>query len=276
MIADAQSHLRIRGAAPLIQGSLIPDPVAGIVPPAMPMRATTVRFADDLWSLLEAEASSQGISAAQFVRDAAMLRLGALSVQRGEAQVSLEDLAAQAVARRGSASAGGPPPAVRDPARLEALRSARLLDTPAEEVYDRLTRLAMNLLNAPVAQVSLVDADRQFFKSGHGMSEPWASARETPLSHSICQHAVDAREPLVIEDARKHPLVRDSLAIRDLDVIGYVGVPLITAAGHALGTLCVIDHKPRAWTGEQIETLKTLAAAVLAQIELRSAGGPQG
>ncbi|MEA2281400.1 MAG: hypothetical protein QOK21_2007 [Solirubrobacteraceae bacterium] len=243
------------------------------------MRATTVRFADDLWDLLEAEASSQGVSAAQFVRDAAMLRLGALSAQRGDARatVTLEDLAEAAVARRERAPGGGASPAtVRDPARLEALRSARLLDTPAEEGYDRLTRLAMNLLNAPSAQVSLVDEHRQFFKSTHGLPEPWASARETPLSHSICQHAVDAREPLVIEDTREHPLVRDSLAIRDLDVIAYVGIPLITSAGQALGTLCVIDHKPRAWTGEQIETLKTLAAAVLAQIELHAVGGPRG
>ena len=239
----------------------------------MPMRATTIRFADDLWDLLETEASSQRISVAQFVRDAAMLRLGALGEQRGDARTTrtLEDLAAAAVARRDAApEQGAPPAAVRDPARLAALRSVRLLDTPAEEAYDRLTRLAMNLLNAPIAQVSLVDEDRQFFKSGHGMDEPWASARETPLSHSICQHAVDTREPLVIEDARAHPLVSDSLAIRDLGVIAYAGIPLITAAGHALGTLCVIDHRPRAWTSEQIETLKTLAAAVLAQIELRA------
>jgi len=243
----------------------------------MPMRATTIRFADDLWDLLEAEASSQGISAAQFVRDSTMLRLGALGAQRGDARTTrtLEDLAAEAVARRDPAAEGGTSPAiVRDPARLAALRSLRLLDSGAEEAYDRLTRLAMNLLNAPVAQVSLVDEDRQFFKSGLGMNEPWASARETPLSHSICQHAVDAREPLVIEDARTHPLVRDSLAIRDLNVVAYAGIPLITSMGHALGTLCVIDHKPRAWTGEQIETLKTLAAAVLAQIELRAAGAP--
>ena len=236
------------------------------------MRATTVRFADDLWTLLEAEAATQGISAAQFVRDAAILRLGSLSAQRGDACETLEDMAARAVSRRARAAQDGATPAVvRDPARLQALRDTRLLDTSAEEEYDRLTRLAMNLLNAPVAQISLVDADRQFFKSAHGMEEPWASARETPLSHSICQHAVDARQPLVIEDARNHPLVGDSLAVRDLGAIAYAGVPLITQAGHALGTLCVIDRKPRAWTSEQIETLKTLAAAALAQIELRTA-----
>ena len=238
------------------------------------MRATTVRFADDLWELLEAEAAAHGISAAQFVRDSAMVRLGALSAQRGDARasVTLEDLAARAVARRHArATPSASPGVVRDPDRLAALRSTRLLDTPAEAAYDRLTRLATNLLNAPVAQVSLIDEERQFFKSAQGMDEPWASARETPLSHSICQHVVDARVPLVIEDARVHPVVCDSLAIRELNVVAYAGIPLITAAGHAIGTLCVIDHKPRAWTAEQIETLETLAAAVLAQIELRAA-----
>ena len=238
------------------------------------MRATTIRFADDLWELLEAEASSQGISAAQFVRDAALLRLGAISAQRGDPRTTktLEDLAAAAVARRAPAREnGGSPAVVRDPGRLAALRGACILDTPAEDAYDRLTRLAMNLLNAPVAMVALIDEDRQFFKSAHGVDEPWAGARETPLSHSICQHAVDTRAPLVIEDARVHPLVRGNLAIRDLHVVAYAGVPLITSAGQALGTLCVIDHKPRAWTREQIEILTTLAAAVLAQIELRAA-----
>jgi hypothetical protein len=246
----------------------------------MPMRATTVRFAEDLWELLEGEAAGQGISAAQFVRDAAVMRLGYLSARRGDADtaMTLEDMAARSLTRRQGPGAGvpdGAAAAVGDPARLDALRRTGLLDSPPEEAFDRLARLARNLLNAPVAQVSLIDADRQFFKSSEGFGrEPWATARETPLSHSICQHALDGREPLVIEDTRRQPLVRDSLAVSDLDVIAYAGIPLITAAGHALGTLCVIDHTPRAWTEDQIETLKTLAAAVLTEIELRMARGP--
>ena len=245
----------------------------------MPMRATTVRFSDDLWTLLETEAETQGISAAQFVRDAAIMRLGVLSGRRGDAEatLTLEDLAAGALSgRRALQEEGGAvASAVRDPARLDGLRRLRLLDTPADEAYDRLTRLAAKLLNAPVALVSLVDEDRQFFKSCVGLAEPWTSARETPLSHSFCQHALGGHEPLVIEDARTHPLVRDNLAIRDLGVVAYAGVPLITASGVALGTLCVIDHKPRAWTSDQIATLQDLAAAVLTEIELHAAGGRQ-
>lgn len=241
----------------------------------MTMRATTVRFREDLWALLESEAADQGTSAAQFVRDAVILRLGFLSAQRGDrdAAITLEDLAAGALTGRHSGlKASGSPDAVRDPGRLDALRRVGLLDTPREEAYDRLTRLAAKLLNAPVALISLVDEERQFFKSSNALKEPWAGMREIPLSYSFCQYAVAEGKPLVIEDARKHPLVHDNLAIRDLNVIAYAGVPLIRPGGEALGTLCVIDHKPRAWTKDQVETLMDLAASVLTEIELHATG----
>jgi hypothetical protein len=241
------------------------------------MRATTVRFADDLWTLLEGEASGQGISAAQFVRDATIMRLGVLSGRRGDAEatLTLQDLAAGALAgRRDAIGAAASPAIVRAPERLAAVRRVGLLDTPPEEAFDRLTRLARRLLDAPVALVSLVDEDRQFFKSALGLPAPWAAERETPLTHSVCQHALGSSEPLVIEDARTDPLYCDSLAIPDLGVVAYAGVPLVTAGGQALGTLCVIDHRPRRWTDEQIETLRTLAASVLTEIELHAAGGP--
>jgi hypothetical protein len=232
------------------------------------MRATTVRFGDDLWDLLETEASAQGISAAQFVRDATIMRLGVISGRRGdcEAWLTLQDLAAGAVSGRSTTDAGVP--ATRDPARLGALRATGLLDSPAERAYDRITRLAARVLNAPVALVSLVDSNRQFFKSDAGLKEPWKSARETPLSHSFCQHTLQTREPLIVEDAHSHPLVRDNLAIRDLGVAAYAGVPLITGEGHVLGTLCVIDHHPRLWTSDQIDTLEALTASVMSEMEL--------
>jgi hypothetical protein len=235
----------------------------------MPMRATTVRFSEDLWDLLEAEAVTQSISAAQFVRDSAIMRLGILSGRRGDrdAALTLEDLAAGALTGRHAA----PDPVLANVGRLKALHETQLLDSAAEDSFDRLAQLAARLLNAPVALISLVDDERQFFKSCFGLAEPWNSARETPLSHSFCRHALDSPEPLVIEDARTHPLVRDNLAIGDLDVVAYAGVPLITRSGHALGTLCVIDHQPRSWTSDQIETLKTLTAAVVSEIELAGA-----
>jgi GAF domain-containing protein len=158
---------------------------------------------------------------------------------------------------------------LRDPVRLAALRRTALLDSPAEQSFDRLTRLATKLLHAPVALVSLIDEDRQFFKSCIGLPEPWASQRETPLSLSFCQHAVAAKQPLVVEDARKHPVLHDNAAIKDLGVIAYAGIPLIDDGGEALGTLCVIDHEPRHWTSEEIALVKDLAAAVVTEITLR-------
>jgi hypothetical protein len=229
------------------------------------MRATTVRFSDDLWGLLERESARHGISAAQFVRDSTILRIAFLAAERGdaEARLTLTDVAAGALADRGG---GVPAPGVENPARVAAVRGTGLLDAPASAALDRLARLASRVVDAPVALVSLVDRDRQVFAGCIGLDEPWASRRETPLSHSLCQHAVDSREPLVLPDVRDHPLLRQSLAIRDLGVIAYAGVPLITDDGHVLGTLCVIDHRPRAWTADELDILADLAHAVMTEI----------
>jgi hypothetical protein len=229
----------------------------------MTMRATTVRFSDDLWELLELEASRDGVSAAQFVRDATLLRIGILAGRRGDsaAQASVAELVENASRRSRSTPAG-------DPKRLRALRATGLLDSPPEEAFDRITDLVRRVLAVPVALVSLVDSDRQFFKSQIGMPEPWASRRETPLSHSFCQYAVQSGEPLVINDAREHPTLKDNLAVPDLDVIAYLGVPLVTEDGHALGTLCAIDHQPRFWTREQIDMLADLARLTVSEIKL--------
>ncbi|MGB3669211.1 MAG: HAMP domain-containing sensor histidine kinase, partial [Phormidesmis sp.] len=121
----------------------------------------------------------------------------------------------------------------------------------------------------PVALVSLVDQNRQYFKSCIGLPAPWATSRQTPRSHSFCQHVVSTAEPLVVADARLHPLVKDNLAIAELGVIAYLGIPLTVSEGPVLGALCVIDTQPREWTSRDIETLKELAALVVEQIELR-------
>jgi GAF domain-containing protein len=242
----------------------------------MAMRATTVRFSDDLWDLLETEATAEGVSAAQFVRDATVMRIAFTMGRRGEPELEA------ALRRISTASAGDVESdseareqaiadaltVVRDGERLRALRETGLLDTPAEDAFDRPARLAAKVLHAPVALVSLVDEDRQFFKSCLGLPEPWAGARETPLTHSFCQHAVAQRRPLLVEDARQHPVLRDNLAIRDLGVIAYMGIPLIDEDGHALGTLCVIDSKPRRWTAEEQSVLEDLAALVVTQVTL--------
>lgn len=229
----------------------------------MPMHATTVRFSDDLWDLLEREAKGQGVSVAQFVRDAALMRVASVTAKRGELETdeALERLATEAAKRRSS-----PSPAVRDPRRLRAVRESGLLDSPPDESFDRLTRVAARALNAPVALVTIVDDDRQFLKSCVGVSEPWASTREMELSHSYCQHALSC-EPLVAPDAREHQLLRESLAIPDLGAIAYAGVPLELGDGQVLGTLCVIDHKRREWTADEVALLREIAEAVVEEIK---------
>jgi signal transduction histidine kinase/CheY-like chemotaxis protein/HPt (histidine-containing phosphotransfer) domain-containing protein len=151
--------------------------------------------------------------------------------------------------------------------RLEALRATGLLDSPRDEYFDAITRRVAARLGVPVALVSLVARDRQFFKSSIGLPEPWAELRQTPLTHSFCQHVVSARRPLVIADAREHPVVRDNLAIPDLGVIAYAGVPLVTSDGHALGSLCAIDTRPRTWSDEDLLLLRNLATDVERAIE---------
>ena len=161
--------------------------------------------------------------------------------------------------------------AVTNPDRLAALEKTGLLDSPPEVAFDRMTSLASKILQTPVALVSLVDHDRQFFKSATGLAERWAQQRETPLSHSFCRHVVGSNEPLIISDAREHPLVRDNLAIEEIGVVAYAGIPLITSTGQALGSFCAIDGKPREWTSEEIAILSDLASFAMTEIELRLA-----
>jgi GAF domain-containing protein len=235
------------------------------------MRATTVRFGEDLWAMLEQEAARSGLSAAQFVREATILRLAMLAGMRGDesARATLATIAEQAARTREGGDGEDPVTrAVTDAKRLAALDRTGLMDTGPDARFDGLTRVAAKAMHAPVALVSLVAEDRQFFKSSVGMiKEPWASQRGTPLSHSFCKHAVASRRPLVVDDAREDPVLRDNPAIEDLDVIAYAGIPLIGADGEALGTLCVIDHRPRHWKGDETALLEEIAGAVVAQIQ---------
>lgn len=153
--------------------------------------------------------------------------------------------------------------------RLARLRAADLMDTPPDEDFDRLSRLASKTVRTPVALVTLVAEDRQFFKSCLGLPDPWGMWRQTPLSHSFCQHVVATCRPLVIADAREDERVRENLAIRDLGVIAYLGIPLTTPDGNCLGSFCVIDRVPRQWSEDEIWVVQTLAHSVMSEIELR-------
>jgi GAF domain-containing protein len=162
------------------------------------------------------------------------------------------------------------PAKLQDARRLNALKALTLMDTPTEAMFDRLTRLATRLIGAPVSLVSLVDGERQWFKSMVGLPQPWANARQTPLSHSFCQHVVAEQKPLIVSDARTVSFLKDNLAIPDLSVIGYLGMPLTTSDGVTLGSFCVIDSKPRDWTAEEVQILEDLAETTMALVEMRS------
>lgn len=156
------------------------------------------------------------------------------------------------------------------PARLAALRATGLLDSAPEEVFDDLTALVARLLRVPVALFSLVDDRRQFFKSQRGLASPWAERRQTPLSHSFCQYAVTRGGQLTVTNAPLDPLVKDNLAIPDLNVIAYAGVP-VEADGQPVGALCAIDTAPRDWTEDELAVLRTLAAMTSRELERRRA-----
>ena len=157
---------------------------------------------------------------------------------------------------------------MNDPGRLAAVRRTALLDTPAEESFDQLTRLACRVLNVQIALVSLVEAERQFFKSCVGLADPWVSAREAPLSHSFCHHVVALGRPVVIHDARTDPLARTSLVNDAFGIVAYAGVPLRSSDGHVLGTLAIISREARTWREPELQLLEHLAGCVLSRIEL--------
>jgi GAF domain-containing protein len=153
--------------------------------------------------------------------------------------------------------------------RLEVLRKTSLLDSSAEEAFDRLTRLVCHALKVPVSLISLVDDHREFFKSQVGLKQPWCDLREAPLSHSFCKHVVISGGPLVINDSRTEDFVKNNKAVTELNVIAYLGIPLRLNSGVILGSLCAMDDKPKEWTPDDIEILSTLAASAVSEIELR-------
>ncbi len=152
--------------------------------------------------------------------------------------------------------------------RLEALREYEVLDTEAEQCFDDYTQLAARLLNLPMAVISLVDEKRQWFKSTVGLD-----AKETPREISFCGHAILETEPVfIVEDASQDERFKDNpLVIGGPQIRFYAGAQLVTPEHFPVGTLCVIDSKPRKLSPTEQETLAVLARQLMAQLELRKA-----
>lgn len=154
-----------------------------------------------------------------------------------------------------------------DPVRVAAVHATGLLDSDIEEVFDRLTRLAVRIVRVPAAFISLVDTDRDFYKSACGFGEPFASVREL-TGPTFCHYTVQRTDPLVIPDTAADPLYRDVPTVRTLGAAAYVGVPIVVG-GQTVGAFCTIDTHPRAWTHDEVEVLVELAASAQREMELR-------
>ncbi|MEY2931445.1 MAG: hypothetical protein RL033_2194 [Pseudomonadota bacterium] len=152
-----------------------------------------------------------------------------------------------------------------DVGRLRALADYRVLDTPAEESFDNITKLAAKIFGTPISLVSLVDEHRQWFKSRHGLD-----ASETSRDVSFCDHAVRSDQTLIVPDTHLDPRFAKNALVRGAPHIRfYCGVPLRTPEGHSLGSLCVIDRQPRSLDAGQISLLESLGRQVELELEIR-------
>ncbi len=149
--------------------------------------------------------------------------------------------------------------------RLASLHRYSVLDSPPEVPFDKITQLVKTVLSVPIAAVSLIDADRQWFKSCVGIE-----VRETARDISFCTHTIKSRDPMVIGDATRDPkFAHNPLVLGPPYIASYAGAPLLTPEGYALGSLCAIDTVPRQFADWQIDVLKSFAALVVDEFELR-------
>lgn len=155
--------------------------------------------------------------------------------------------------------------ATKETKRLKVLWQYDVLDTVPEELFDDLTELAARICEAPIALISLVDEDRQWFKSKVGVT-----LNETSRDISFCAHAIKQQDLFIIPDATKDlRFANNPLVTSDPKIRFYAGAPLIAPDGEALGSLCVIDKVPRELSSEQQQALRVLARHVMVQLELR-------
>ena len=154
---------------------------------------------------------------------------------------------------------------VDEAARLATLRSYRILDTDPEQAFDDLALLASEICGTPIALITLIDRDRQWVKASVG-----AAVRETSREVAFCDHAIRQHGLFVVPDAQRDERFRDNPFVKsDPRIRFYTGAPIVSPEGHALGTLCVLDLKPRTLTSRQHEALDALRRQVQAQLELR-------
>jgi two-component system, NtrC family, sensor kinase len=156
-------------------------------------------------------------------------------------------------------------PKLDERARISALQRYSILDTLPEQIYDDLTALASLICGTPISLVSLVDTDRQWFKSTVGVE-----MRETPRQYSFCAHTLATARTLIVKDAQQDPRFMENPAVVGPPGIRfYAGAPIVEPGGHVLGTVCVIDTTPRSLSPIQIAALEALARHAMALMEMR-------
>ncbi|TVR74757.1 MAG: GAF domain-containing protein, partial [Sphaerobacteraceae bacterium] len=155
------------------------------------------------------------------------------------------------------------------PNRLRELERLGLLDSFRVDAFDRLTDLAARLLDVQTSLLSIIDADRQFFKSSAHRPDKEDEVSERPLSYSFCKYVVGTDEPLILDDAAEHPVIQHNLGYVELGVRAYAGFPVRSRSGVVLGSFCVLDETPRHWSSDDLQTLQALTDLVIDEVRLR-------
>ncbi|WP_072802546.1 GAF domain-containing protein [Rhodococcoides yunnanense] len=220
--------------------------------------------------ILEQQASKAGETVDAYVRRAVVTRLVQELTDGDDSQLGqllrhLRDTQIAPVPTHDE-SATDTTRALYDPERLAAVEQTGLLDSPREDSYDRLVAMVADALQVPSAAVSLIDRNRQFYKSAVGLPIELEEVRQIPVDQSICQYTIDSGEPLIVEDARLHELLKNHPAVLNEVALSYMGIPLKDDNGHAVGTLCVWDEQPREWTIGHQQIFQDLAWIVRERI----------
>ncbi|MDJ0395789.1 GAF domain-containing protein [Rhodococcus sp. G-MC3] len=223
-------------------------------------------FDDRLNEILAQQAEKAGESPEAYVRRAVVKRLVLELTEDDGSELGrllrhLEDVRIETPSETEQ-----PERALNDPARLEAVAKTGLMDSPREDSYDLLVRMVADSLMVPNAAVSLIDQTRQFFKSAVGLPPELEEAREVDVHQTMCQYVVDDGRPLIVEDARLNETLKNHPAVLGGLAISYMGVPLKDDEGLTVGTLCVWDQQPRAWTIGHQQILQDLAWIVRERI----------
>ncbi|RKH19227.1 GAF domain-containing protein [Corallococcus praedator] len=156
-----------------------------------------------------------------------------------------------------------------DPNRLQAIRDTGLLDTPREETFDRLARLAAELLDVPLTIMSLVDADKQFFKADFGLPSPFRETRTLPIDASLCRYTLEG-DPIISSNALNDPFLKFHPSTGPWGIVAIIVLPLINPDGHVLGTFCCIEPKVREWTPRDLKVMRELTTSIMTEINLRN------